>query len=103
MEYQITDATEPADVLRAVADEIERVGWCRGHNADETGAVCLDGGLDAVLVGDPLDAADDDPRYGDAFALMLERVQRRGGSTVSFWNDDPRRARAEVLEMLRGG
>lgn len=111
MEYRVTEAVEPADVLRAVADEIERVGWHQATrwqygNVDPlTGAVCLYGGLDAVLVGVPSDAAAwDDPRYKPSLALLEERVTERSGGVhgVSEWNDYPGRELEEVLGLLRG-
>lgn len=105
--YRVTDAVEPADVLRAVADEIRRVGWGRGPgNVDTLGHICLYGGLDAVLVGRPNDdvLASADPRYDPAFRLLGERIAVRiGRPDISRWNDLEAKDLKDVLSLLRYG
>lgn len=76
-------------MLEAVADVIRRDGWIQGKMHNGNGH-CLLGAID-VAYPDPLQMV-------ACRSLVLERIGDY--SSITAWNDDPRRTIEEVLSIL---
>lgn len=99
---------ETIEVLRQAADVIRQRGWTQYQNLDpETGAVCVDGAVHAVLFGDPQHLAGTECQ-----PVLLELSQNLGEQqvvdpwdhdspmVVTKWQDMKGRTQDEVLELI---
>lgn len=93
--------TEPADVLDAAADYIERHGWLQGQSwlgewpnlAYRSGPVCASG---AIRV-----AVRPDGKWSNTAQSALQVLENYLDAYAAQWNDIPGRTRAEVVQALR--
>ena len=88
--------TTESEFLEAMADVIEKRGWTQDRLVDtKTGAICLIGGMQAVLASRTNAVVD----WG-----LSTRVQYRLHRAVGLlgrWNDELDRTKQEVLDLLR--
>ena len=90
-----------SDALNGAADLILRDGWCQNQYRDVNGCRCITRAL-ADACGVPIDCVHwwHHQTYRDADAV-LRRIT--GRNSISGWNDDSGRTKAEVVAALRTG
>lgn len=81
-------------LLRA-ADRIQKRGWCQHQATDFWGRSCIIGALDKTKTSDR--------EYGLSICAISAFLYKETGDYVCIpdWNDDDRRTKKEVVNMLR--
>lgn len=86
---------------------LEEEGWCQGDYADAHGRRCVAGAVFAAFDLNPeRDVWTDEVL--DALQALAEElaagatIETDGCDVITEWNDNPARARGEVLQLLRG-
>lgn len=113
LEPTVAPAVTEADVLRRAADLLEEFGWCQGDYAKPAN------GLGPAGLSDPCDqtvqafcmagayyrAACDLGRSvthpGDCEKQLRHLVPDQWRGSISLWNDESTRTKAEVVQRLR--
>lgn len=103
-----------AELFEAAADNIDRLGWCKGSAVNNLGQVCAMGALYTAtgvydLEGEPYQQEVSSEMHhrlwlGRALGGILYRhlaQQYPWLEMVTIWNDDPRRTKDEVTTALR--
>ena len=99
--------------LLSRATELVQIGWCQYVAArDVTGRACepwdphakawsLDGAIEqAAREAEQDDGVSKDAVEGGLLAL-IHTIEDRGGQELAYWNDDPDRTRAGVVELCQ--
>jgi hypothetical protein len=72
-------------------DYINVHGWCQGDAVDESGGVCLIGGVEHAGTIGPTAVVEE---------LLMHLRREVTVRAISVWNDDPSRTQSEVVGVL---
>jgi len=93
---RVTQPKLPADVreaARRAASLLRTEGWCQGAMATVSGEHCLVGAVDAASIGHP-------GVRNKVIDLLKKKLKVETIWGVTFWNDEPRRTKKQVLNLL---